>query len=140
MARVVKNPPANAGDIRDKGSIPGSGRSAGEEHGNPFQYSFPENPMDRGAWWATVLRVAKSRTRLKCPTSATTLYHNPAPHGTKTKKNQQRRPRNKTKEVGGHTETVSNPGSNRRDGFKNVRVHMLQKECVREGQKRKHWI
>ena len=73
---MVKNPPANAGDIRDKGSIPGSGRSAGEEHGNPFQYSFPENPMDRGAWWATVLRVAKSRTRLKCPTSATTLYHN----------------------------------------------------------------
>ena len=60
MAQVVKNPPANAGDIRDKGSIPGSGRSAGEEHGNPFQYSFPENPMDRGAWWATVLRVAKS--------------------------------------------------------------------------------
>ena len=51
MARVVKNPPANAGDTGDKGSIPGSGRSAGEEHGNPFQYSFLENPMDRGAWW-----------------------------------------------------------------------------------------
>ena len=46
---VVKNPPANAGDLRDMDSIPGSGRSPGEENGNPFQYSFLENPMDRGA-------------------------------------------------------------------------------------------
>ena len=56
---VVKNLPANAGDIIDMGSIPGSGRSPGGEHGNPFQYSCLENPMDRGAWWATVHRVAK---------------------------------------------------------------------------------
>ena len=47
---VVKNPPANAEDIRDAGSIPGSGRSPGGGHGNPLQYSCLENPMDRGAW------------------------------------------------------------------------------------------
>ena len=46
---VVKNPPVNAGDIRDEGSIPGSGRFPGGGHGNPLQYSFLENPMDRGA-------------------------------------------------------------------------------------------
>ena len=46
---VVKNPPANAGDIRDAGSVPGSGRSPGGRHGNPLQYSFLENSMDRGA-------------------------------------------------------------------------------------------
>ena len=51
---MVKNLPANAGDIRDAGSIPGLGRSPGEEHGNPLQYSCLENPMDRGAWQATV--------------------------------------------------------------------------------------
>ena len=45
---VVKNPPANAGDVRDMGSVPGSGRSCGEGNGNPFQYSCLENPMDRG--------------------------------------------------------------------------------------------
>ena len=50
---VVKNPPANTGDIRDAGSIPGSGRSPGEGNGNPLQYSCLENPMDRGAWQAT---------------------------------------------------------------------------------------
>ena len=50
----VKNPPANAGDV---GSISGSGRSPGEGNGNPLQYSCLENPMDRGAWWATVPRV-----------------------------------------------------------------------------------
>ena len=59
---VVKNPPANAGDVRDMGLIPGSGRSPGGGHGNPLQYSWLENPMDRGASWATVHRVAKSRT------------------------------------------------------------------------------
>ena len=53
VALVVKNPPANAGDIRDMGSIPRSGRSPGEGHGNPLQYSHLENPMDRGAWRAT---------------------------------------------------------------------------------------
>ena len=60
---VVKNLPANAGDIRDTGSIPGLGRSTGKGHGNPLQYSCLENPMDRGAWWATVHGVAKSRTQ-----------------------------------------------------------------------------
>ena len=62
---VVKNPPTNAGDGRDVGLIPGSGRSPGGGHGNPPQYSCLENPMDRGPWWATVGRVAKSRTQLK---------------------------------------------------------------------------
>jgi len=62
VALVVKNLPANAGDIREVGSIPGSGRSPGEGHGNPLQYSCLENPMDRGAWQATVHRAAKSRT------------------------------------------------------------------------------
>ena len=53
---MVKNLPANAGDM---GSIPGSGRSAGEANGNPLQYSCPGNPMDRGAWWAIVHGVTK---------------------------------------------------------------------------------
>ena len=61
---MVKNPPANAGDIRDTGSILESGRSPGGGHGNPLQYSCLENPMDRGAWQATVHGVAKSRTQL----------------------------------------------------------------------------
>ena len=60
-----KNPPTNAGDLREVGSIPGSGRSPGEGHGNPLQYSYLENPMNRGVWWATVNRVAKSQTGLK---------------------------------------------------------------------------
>ena len=47
---MVKSPPANAGDLRDSGSIPGSGRPPGEGNGNPLQYSCLENPMDRGAW------------------------------------------------------------------------------------------
>ena len=62
MVLVVKNLPANAGDVRDKGSIPGLGRSPGEVHGNPLQYSCLENPMNRGPWWITVHRVAKSQT------------------------------------------------------------------------------
>ena len=65
MVLVVKNLPANVGDIRDAGSIPEFGRSPGEGHGNPRQYSCLENPMDRGAWRATVYRVAESWTRLK---------------------------------------------------------------------------
>ena len=65
MALVVKNSPANAGHIKDTGLIPGSGRSPGEGHGNPLQYSCLENPMVRGAWWATVHGVAKSQTQLK---------------------------------------------------------------------------
>ena len=62
MMLVVKNPPANAGGLRDAGSIPGLGRSPGEGHGNPLQYSCLENPRDGGAWWATVHSVAKSQT------------------------------------------------------------------------------
>ena len=62
---VVKNLPASAGDIRDAGSIPGSGRSPRGGHGNPLQYSCLQNPMDRGAWWDAVQGVAKSWTRLK---------------------------------------------------------------------------
>ena len=57
---VVKNSPANAGDRRDMGSIPGSGRSPGGEHGSPLQYSYLENPMDKGAWWATFHGFAES--------------------------------------------------------------------------------
>ena len=63
--RVVKDPLANVGDIRDVGLIPGLGRSPGEGNGNPSQYSCLKNPMERGAWWATVHRVAKSWTQLK---------------------------------------------------------------------------
>ena len=60
MALVVKNPPSNAGELRDVGSIPGLGRSPGGEHANPLQYSCLENPMDRIASQATVQRVEKS--------------------------------------------------------------------------------
>ena len=56
-AKMVKNPPANAGDVRDTGSIPGLGRSLGGGHSNPLQYSCLENPMDRGAWQATVCGI-----------------------------------------------------------------------------------
>ena len=65
MELVVKNPPANAVDIRDVGSIPGLGRSPGGGYGNPLQYSCLENPIDIGAWLAMVQRVAKSWTHLK---------------------------------------------------------------------------
>ena len=54
MVLVAKNLSANAGDVRDSGSIPGSGRSPGGRHDNPLQYCCLENPMDRGAWWATI--------------------------------------------------------------------------------------
>ena len=59
VALVVKNPPTNAGDVRDAGLTPGSGRSTGEENGNSLQYSCLGNPLDRGAWWATVHGVTK---------------------------------------------------------------------------------
>ena len=62
---MVKNLPANAGDVRDVGLIPESGRYPGGGHGNPFQYSCLKKLMDRGTWWATVHGVAKSQTRLK---------------------------------------------------------------------------
>ena len=62
MAQVVKNLPASVGDGRDMGSIPGLGRLPGGGNGNPLQYSYLENSLDRGAWWATVHGVAKSDT------------------------------------------------------------------------------
>ena len=68
---VVKNPPANAGDTGDVGSIPGSGTSPGGGNGSPLQYSCLGNPMDGGAWQATVHGVTKSYTEL---TTNTRLY------------------------------------------------------------------
>ena len=65
VALVVKNLSANARDVRDTGLISGLGRSPGRGHDNPLQDSCLENPMDRGAWWATVHRVAQSWTRHK---------------------------------------------------------------------------
>ena len=65
VAPVVKNLPDNAEDIRDMGSIPGSGRSPAGGHGNPLQYTCLENTMDRGVWWTSVHRVTKSQTRRK---------------------------------------------------------------------------
>ena len=59
---MVQNPPARAGDVRDADSIPESGRSPGEGHGNPLQYSYLENPVDKGAWQAAVHRVTESDT------------------------------------------------------------------------------
>ena len=61
---MVKNSPANAGYVKDVGSIPGLGRSPGEGNGNPLQYSYLENSVDRGAWQAGVHRVTKSQTQL----------------------------------------------------------------------------
>ena len=75
MELVVKNLPANAGDIRDAGTIPGSGRSSGGGHGNPLQYSCLENPMHRGAWRATVHGVTNSKAQLSSQTTK------PATHG-----------------------------------------------------------
>ena len=71
VVQLIKNPPANAGDTRDVGSIPGLGKSLGEGNGSPLQYSCLENPMDRGALWATVHEVATSRTRLSTHTLVT---------------------------------------------------------------------
>ena len=64
VAQLVKNLPANAGDARDVGSIPGSGKSPGEGNDNPLQYSCLENPIDGGAWQTTVHRVTKGQTLL----------------------------------------------------------------------------
>ena len=66
--RVVENPPANAGDAREAGSIPGLGRSSGVGNGSLLQCSCLENSMDRGVWWATVHGVAKSQTGLNTHT------------------------------------------------------------------------
>ena len=65
MALLLKDLPANAGDVRDAVLTPGSGRSPGGGHGNPLQYSCLENPMDRKACLATVHEIAKSQTQLK---------------------------------------------------------------------------
>ena len=62
VALVVTNPPASVGDIRDAASVPGSGGSPGEGHGNPLQYSCLENPMDRGAWRTMVYTQLCGRT------------------------------------------------------------------------------
>ena len=59
---MIKSSPANTGNVRDLGSIPGSRRSPGGEHGNSLQYYFLETPMDLGAWWATDYRVAELNT------------------------------------------------------------------------------
>ena len=72
---MVKNPPANAGDARDLGSIPGLGKSPGEENGNPLQYSCLGNPMDRGAWWATLHEIMNSWTQMSDYTHTHTHTH-----------------------------------------------------------------
>ena len=59
---MIKNPPTNVRDLRDAGLIPGSRRSSGGGHGNSFQYSCLEDPMDRGAWWVTVHKVSQDKT------------------------------------------------------------------------------
>ena len=74
VALVVKDPLANAGDIRDAGSIPGLGRSPGGGHGNPLQYSCLKGPMDRGARRAAVHRVTRSQTQLKWLSTAQHTY------------------------------------------------------------------
>ena len=78
---MVKNPPANAGDAGDVSSVPGLGRSFGKGNGNPLQYSCLENPVDRGAWWATVHEVTKSQSQLsngahRYPETSRTAYSN----------------------------------------------------------------
>ena len=74
MALVVKILPASTGDSRDWGSIPGSRRSPGGGHGNPLQYPCLENPMDRGAWRATVHGVTESQTQLSMHTQSVICY------------------------------------------------------------------
>ena len=70
---MVKDLPANAGGLKDVDLIPGLGRSPEEAHGNPLQYSFLENPTDRGSWWATVHRITNSRSGLSPLCSSSTL-------------------------------------------------------------------
>ena len=78
VALVVKNLPFNAGDMRDAGSVPGSGRSPGIGNGNPLQYSCLENSMDTGAWQATVHGVAESDTAQQLThTHLVSLFKNP---------------------------------------------------------------
>ena len=79
VAQVVKNPPANAGDIGDMGSIPGSGRSPGRGHGNPLQYACLENPKDREAWRAVVHGVTESLPPQKWQHSTHVSWRQPHP-------------------------------------------------------------
>ena len=81
MSLVVKNLLAHAGDIKNTGSIPGSGRSPGGVLGNPLQYSCLENPVNRGVWRATVHRVAESQTRLKRLSTLAYKYFKVVPEG-----------------------------------------------------------
>ena len=76
---VVRNPLANAGDVKDMGSNPGLERSSAEGHSNPLQYSCLENPTDRRAWWATVQRVAQCQTWLKWFSSEQVIEFFPVP-------------------------------------------------------------
>ena len=64
VVQLIKNAPANVGGARDAGSIPGSGIFCGEGNGNPLQYSSLRNPMERGAWWATVHGITENWTQL----------------------------------------------------------------------------
>ena len=73
---MLKNLPANAGDVRDSDSIPGSGRFPGGEHGNALQYSCLENPMDRGAWWATSPQGPKESDMTEATQNAHTAPEN----------------------------------------------------------------
>ena len=82
MTFAVKNSPANAGDRRDVGLIPGLGRSSEEVHGNPLQYSCLETPMDRGGWWVMVHGVTKSWTLLKRLRCTHTYTHKHTHRGT----------------------------------------------------------
>ena len=81
--QLVKNPPANVRYARDVDSIPGSGRSHGEGHGNPIQNSCLKNPMDRGAWWPTVHEIAKSWILLSTHTHTHTHTHTRHSNGEK---------------------------------------------------------
>ena len=74
VALDVKNSPANVGNVKEAGLIPGSGRSPREGNGNPLQYSWLKNPMDRGARWATVHGVTKNQTQLKWLSTQFNLY------------------------------------------------------------------
>ena len=114
---VVKNPPVNAGDAGDVGLIPGSGRCPREGHGNQLQYSCLENPMDRGAWWATVHGVTKSWTRLSNQQTRTHT-HEGFPGGSDGKKS-----------VCNEGDVGSIPGSGRSPGERNG--NLLQYSCLK---------